>query len=129
MVAALDFIAGLPQVDSDRLVVAGYSFGCWVGLKAACKDPRPRIMVGISPPVDMYDFSFLNGETRPKLLLAGDADFVCSTTAFLRLVDEVPEPKKWIVLPHTDHFHFGSEARLSTHVAEFLIGEFGKTRS
>ena len=69
--AALDFITGRPDVDSDRLLVAGYLFGCWVCLKAARQDPRPKVLIGISPPSDMYNFSFLREETRPKLLTRG----------------------------------------------------------
>ncbi|MEI8181745.1 MAG: alpha/beta fold hydrolase [Desulfomonile sp.] len=118
--AALDFVDNLEQVDSKRLVVAGYSFGCWVGLRAAIRDRRPARLIGISPPVNSYDFEFLKDETRPKLLIAGDRDFVCSKTAFLELVEEIPEPKMGVVLPGADHFHIGQEDYLVEHLGVFL---------
>ena len=38
MRAALDFLAAeIPRVP---LLVAGFSFGCWVGLRVACEDDR-----------------------------------------------------------------------------------------
>jgi len=118
--AALDFAEGLDQLDHKKLVLAGYSFGCWVALKAAARDPRPARLIGISPPVDEYDFSFLKGETRPKLLAAGDRDFVCSLPKFRQLLDETPEPKIGKILPGTDHFHVGREEALISEVNAFL---------
>jgi alpha/beta superfamily hydrolase len=47
--AALDYLTDQETIDPDRIVVAGYSFGCWVGLRAAAKDSRPSRLIGISP--------------------------------------------------------------------------------
>ena len=118
--AALDFAEGIEQLKSKKLVLAGYSFGCWVALNAAARDPRPDRLIGISPPVDEYDFSFLKEETRPKLLVAGDSDFVCSLPKFRQLLDEIPEPKMGKILPDTDHFHVGREESLVSEVNVFL---------
>jgi uncharacterized protein len=120
VLAAIDFLQTLKEVDADRLIVAGYSFGCWVGLRAAARDPRPKRLIGISPPVDSYDFGFLENETRPKLLIAGDSDFVCSLDRFQGLLERVPEPKKGVVLPGTDHFHVGGEEALIRETDAFL---------
>jgi alpha/beta superfamily hydrolase len=118
--AALDFAEGIDRLDPKKLILAGYSFGCWVALKAAARDARPARLVGISPPVDEYDFSFLKEETRPKLLVAGDRDFVCSLPKFRQLLDEIPEPKVGKILPGTDHFHVGREDDLIREVNAFL---------
>jgi uncharacterized protein len=118
--AALDFLSAAPEVDSGRILVAGYSFGCWVGLRAAAEDLRPSRLVGISPPVDPYDFGFLATEMRPKLLMAGDRDFVCSEDGFIRLGQSVPEPKRIVVLKGADHFHIGREGELVHEIGRFL---------
>ncbi len=128
VISAMDFLAGRTEVDPSRMVVAGYSFGCWVGLKAARQDPRPRVLIGVSPPLNMYDFGFLRDETRPKLLITGDLDFVCAKSAFLRLVDEIPEPKLGVVLTAADHFHMGRESDLTVEVVRFLGGHHLLTR-
>jgi len=118
--AALDFLERVDEVDSTRIILGGYSFGCWVGLKAAHADARPRRLIGISPPVNEYDFSFLSDEARPILLMAGDRDFVCSQQGFRDLIDSIPEPKVGIVLSGADHFHFGREKHLIGKIQEFL---------
>ncbi len=118
--AALGFIDRYDGVDSSNTILAGYSFGCWVGLKAAFIEERPMRLVGVSPPLDIYDFSFLADENRPKLLIAGDRDFVCSQEKFQELAENVPEPKRIILLPGVDHFHFGTEEKVVDSVVEFL---------
>lgn len=118
--AALDFAERIERLDPKKLVLAGYSFGCWVALNASARDPRPARLIGISPPVDEYDFSFLKGETRPKLLVAGDSDFVCSLPKFRQLLDDIPEPKVGKILSGTDHFHVGREEALISAVNAFL---------
>ncbi len=120
VLAAIDFILQSNHVDASTLLVAGYSFGCWVSLKAVAQDDRPTLLVGISPPADVYDFGFLSAEKRPKLLVAGDSDFVCSTQHFRELVDRMPEPKRAVLLPGTDHFHVGGEATLVRELHAFL---------
>jgi alpha/beta superfamily hydrolase len=120
VLAALDFLQRQDRVDSQRLAVAGYSFGSWVGLNAASRDPRPASLIGISPPLEASDFSFLKNEERPKLLLVGDKDFVCSVSSFEKLVADIPEPKKGVVLKGHDHFHFGQEDTLVREMEAFL---------
>jgi uncharacterized protein len=120
VLAALDFITAREEVSPDRLLLAGYSFGCWVALKTAARDARPALLVGISPPLDPYDFGFLSAETRPKLLVSGDRDFVCPKDRFLELVQLVPEPKRGVLLPYTDHFHVGREDALIRELHSFL---------
>ena len=118
--AALDYIAGLDEVDPDRLILAGYSFGCWVALKTAQYDPRPTRLIGISPPLDAYDFDFLRDEPRPKLLLAGDRDFVCPQDQFEQLLEKISQPKAGKVLHGADHFHRGQEEDLVDEMNAFL---------
>jgi uncharacterized protein len=120
VLAAMDFILQRKDIDARTLVLAGYSFGCWVSLKAAARDDRPTALVGISPPTDVYDFSFLSAEKRPILLIAGDDDFVCSTQHFRELVDRIPEPKRAVLLPGTDHFHVGGETAIIRELHSFL---------
>jgi uncharacterized protein len=119
--AALDFLESSAGIDPLRIVLAGFSFGCWVGLKAACRDPRPSRLIGISPPVNGHDLSFLIKAERPILLIAGERDArYCSESTFNGLFESIPEPKRAIILPGSDHFHTGREQELVSEINDFL---------
>lgn len=118
--AALDFLATVDTVDPRRLIVAGYSFGCWVGLRAVREDKRPARLVGVSPPLDMYDFSFIQSDQRPKMFLVGDRDFVCSVSAFKKFANELRPPKMTTIFKGADHFHAGNEKDIVSSVHSFL---------
>lgn len=56
------------------LWLAGFSFGCYAGLRAAHADPRVEHMFAVAPAVNLYDFSFLDRETRPLTVVQGTSD-------------------------------------------------------
>src|SRR6059058_4252225 len=56
--AALDFLA--KQFAGVPLLLAGFSFGAWVGLRVGCEHPRVSHLIGLGIPVNRSDFSFLN---------------------------------------------------------------------
>ncbi|MGB6899529.1 MAG: alpha/beta hydrolase [Candidatus Acidiferrum sp.] len=55
--AALDFLAG--EFPNTPLLVCGFSFGCWVGLRVGCEDARVKLLIGLGAPVNNADFSYL----------------------------------------------------------------------
>jgi alpha/beta superfamily hydrolase len=119
--AALDFLEHLDGIDMCRVMLAGFSFGCWVGLQAGSRDPRPSRLVGISPPVNGHDMSFLSKAERPILLIAGGQDdLYCSEQTFKEFIELIPEPKRAVILPESDHFHNGREYQLVSEINQFL---------
>src|ERR1700738_3977789 len=64
--AALDFLAS--EYPSVPLLLAGFSFGSWVGMRVGCTDPRVRDLIGLGLPVGDLDsraFSFFGGGAKP----------------------------------------------------------------
>src|SRR6202140_249055 len=58
--AALDFLAA--EYPGAPLLLAGFSFGSWVGLRAGCKDSRVTDLIGLGLPVGNLasrEFSYL----------------------------------------------------------------------
>jgi hypothetical protein len=70
--AALDFLA--TEFPSSQLLVAGFSFGSWVGLRVGCEDARVARLIGLGIPVNSSDFSFLSQCAKPKLFVHGEND-------------------------------------------------------
>jgi alpha/beta superfamily hydrolase len=99
------------------LVLAGFSFGAAVGLRAACADARARAIVGIGVPVGpvaagsevprTYTFDFLQQCAKPKLFVSGGRDQFGPRDKLEALIASVPEPKKLVVTEGADHFFEG----------------------
>ncbi|MDC3959709.1 alpha/beta hydrolase [Polyangium jinanense] len=97
--AAIDFLAP----EHPRLLVAGYSFGAWVGLRAGAADPRARALIGIGIPINVYDFSYLHETRKPLLLIQGDRDEWGDIEAVRTLARELPGPVTLEVIPGANH--------------------------
>ena len=70
--AALDFLAN--EFPGVPLLLAGFSFGCWVGLRVGCEDKRVTELIGLGTPVNSSDFSYLETCAKPKLFVHGEND-------------------------------------------------------
>jgi len=110
-----DVRTALNWVDREfhlPMIFAGFSFGAAVGLRVACADARVRAVIGLGLPVDaiddrVYDFEFLRDCMKPKLFVSGDRDQFGPRAKLQRLVEALPEPKKFVVVEGADHFFEG----------------------
>jgi uncharacterized protein len=114
--AALDFLAR----DHPRLLVAGYSFGAWVGLHAGAEDPRVEKLIGVGLPVNVFDASFLRGVSKPLLLVHGDRDEWGAIEKVQAIAGEVAGPVTVEVLPGADHSLEGYLEPMMEAIARFL---------
>jgi len=110
------------EQEDGPLFFVGYSFGAAVGTKAVVADGRVRALVCVSPPIAMYDFSYLTDDRRPKLLVAGDQDFVCPVKPLEELFGSLPQPRSIHIIPGADHFLWRMEDRAADYVIDFLQG-------
>ena len=115
-----DVRTALDWLDAEfrlPLILAGFSFGAAVGLRAACADDRVRALVGVGTPVApvvadteeprVYTFEFLSDCAKPKLFVSGARDQFGPRAKLEALVASVPEPKKLVVIEGADHFFEG----------------------
>jgi alpha/beta superfamily hydrolase len=116
--AALDHLG--EKFGEAGVVVAGFSFGAWVGLRVACEDERVRALVGVGLPTDMSDHSYLTRCCKPKLFVQGTRDEYGAETAVRQLVEQAPEPKKLIWIEKADHFFAGQLEELQAAVRDHL---------
>jgi len=72
--AALDWLH--ERCPDAPLWLAGFSFGCYAGLRAARDNPDVKRLFAVAPAVNLYDFSFIDGDARPLTVVHGDADEV-----------------------------------------------------
>ena len=116
--AAIDWL----QTKFPRLplVLIGFSFGAWVGLQVADRDPRIVAMVGLGLPLDHYDLDFLTENVKPALYVIGTADEFCPRDKMEQLARRLPpySDVRWI--EGADHFFTNLIEQVQTLISEFL---------
>jgi len=117
---AFSFLKSQSMVDRSRLFIAGYSFGAWVGLRAACKIENLQAAAGVAPPFGIFNFDFLKSVSIPILLVGGDQDAFCNLEEFERNFAELSSRKKKVIIKGTDHFYWGKEPEVGAAVKDFF---------
>jgi len=103
------------------LWVVGFSFGAYAGLRAAALDPRVRRLVAVAPAVSWYDFTFLETERRPVMIVQGGADEVVDPAAVRAFRSRMERPPEWVWEPEADHFFSGGVRPMAEGVAQRLF--------
>lgn len=116
--AALDFLAS--EFPATPLVLAGFSFGCWVGLRVGCADPRVESLIGIGAPVNDSDFSHLSTCAKPKLFVHGSNDQFGSVENLHPFVESLPGENELVVVEGVDHFLTGKLDRLGPAITAWM---------
>jgi alpha/beta superfamily hydrolase len=126
--AALDFLA--TEYPGAPLLLAGFSFGSWVGLRAGCHASRVKELIGLGLPVgDLgnQEFSYLDACAKPMLLVCGEFDMYCPPQKLQAMTDAFPanvkEQTKVAVIRGADHFFAGHLPELDRTIADWLVGE------
>jgi alpha/beta superfamily hydrolase len=115
--AALDFLAA--EFPDTPLWLAGFSFGCWVGLRVGCADPRVVKLIGIGAPVNHSDFSYLQSCGKPKLFVQGSGDRFGDVRKLEALVHGLPGENRLVVVDGVDHFFSGKIAELGRAIVNW----------
>ena len=116
--AALDFLA--KEFPKTPLLVGGFSFGCWVGLRVGCEDPRVKLLIGLGAPVNSTDFSFLAQCGKPKLFAHGEKDQFGDPAKLKRVVDAAPGENSVVIVSDADHFFAGKLEQLDSAITAWM---------
>jgi alpha/beta superfamily hydrolase len=103
------------QSEFDRpIVVAGFSFGGVMALKACCVDAPPadvRALAVLGLPTRIQGreiaYTFLSNCPLPKLLLSGDHDQFAPAADLAQVAASAREPKQLTLIPGADHLFTG----------------------
>src|SRR5215469_5988401 len=115
---ALDFLAS--EFPTRPILLAGFSFGSWVGLAVGCEDNRVSDLIGLGIPVNSVSLSYLRNCDTPKLLIQGGNDQFGSQENVNELFDELPDPKKLVFVEGADHFFTGKLDQMTAAIGAWL---------
>jgi alpha/beta superfamily hydrolase len=126
VLAVLDFLAA--EYPGVPLLVAGFSFGSWVGLRAGCGDPRVSELIGLGLPVDNFaarSFSYLDRCAKPKLLVTGELDQFGPPKKLRAMVErfpaEIQAQTRVEFIAGGDHFFKGHLPELHQAISAWLV--------
>ena len=122
--AALAFVPAEKEIDSGRTGLAGYSFGGSVVLPVALEDERVSLLALVSPALLETGWEQLKEYSRPKLVIAGDADSEIRLDLFKSYMKDVNVPGECQLVAGADHFWFGYEEELAQRVTGFFVDGF-----
>ncbi|RMH53426.1 MAG: alpha/beta fold hydrolase [Alphaproteobacteria bacterium] len=105
--AALDYLQML-NPNARQCWVAGFSFGAWIGMQLLMRRPEIAGFVSVSPPANMYDFSFLAPCPSSGLIINGEADRIVPPAEVEKLVARLKQQKGITIthqtIPGANHF-------------------------
>lgn len=115
---AIDFLTA--EFPGIPVLLAGFSFGAWVGLRVGCEDPRVSHLIGLGIPVNSTDFSFLRQCFKPKLFVHGGNDQFGAIEKVKALVLSIPGENHLAVVAGVDHFFAGKLNELDAAIRNWL---------
>jgi len=121
--AAVDFLA--TEFSSKPILLAGFSFGSYVGLRVGCEDRRVTRLIALGLPVNNVDASYLRSCAKPKLFIQGGNDQFGSRENFETLFATLPEPKKLVFVGGADHFFEGHLDELGPIIHDWVESQAG----
>ena len=115
---AIDYLAH--EFPGATLLVAGFSFGAWVGLRVGCEDPRVTRLIGIGIPVAQKDMRFMRNCEQPKLFISGSQDEYGPLEKVEEVFAIMQDPKRLRIVAGVDHFFTGKLPKVGEEITTWL---------
>ncbi|NWH09002.1 MAG: alpha/beta hydrolase [Alphaproteobacteria bacterium] len=121
--AALDWMQSF-NPSAKQCWVAGYSFGAWIAMQLLMRRPEIAGFISVSPPANLYDFSFLAPCPASGIIVHGRSDRVVPEADVDRLAERLKTQKGIVVeyqkLEGANHFYEATLADLMGLVEGYL---------
>jgi alpha/beta superfamily hydrolase len=118
--AAMAFILAQPGVRKDNAVMAGYSFGAMVALRAGYEHAEASRIVAVALPIGVTEATVPSGASKRLILVSGDRDSYSPVAALTALQNRIGKSARLEIIKGADHFFGGAEAELSRAIAAAL---------
>lgn len=120
VLAALAFAGSQESIATDRVGLAGYSFGAGVAMKTAQRGGVTKALSLIGRArVDAED-DFSRIPSLPIQFIIGDRDRLMPDEQFADLTNRLTVPPEMHVIPGADHFFMGQEREATEFVTAFF---------
>lgn len=110
--------------DASSIWICGFSFGAWISLQLLMRRPEIEGFVAISPPANLYDFTFLSPCPSSGLVTMGTKDDVVKEEEVRSMLSKLSmQPGARVdykVIEQADHYYRNHLASLSEIVKEYV---------
>jgi alpha/beta superfamily hydrolase len=100
------------------IAIVGYSFGAWVGARAALGLPRVTQVVAVAPPLSFFDWQFAASLGSKLAVVVGDRDQYCPREALDRFASA--NRLRPTIVAGADHFFGAGSDVVGRAVVELL---------
>jgi alpha/beta superfamily hydrolase len=122
--AALDWVQTFNPNAADCWIV-GYSFGAWIGMQLLMRRPEIGRFISVSPPANLYDFTFLAPCPASGLIVHGGADELVTFESVKKLSDKLNSQRNITVdlrvIESANHLFQGGFDELTPLVENYLV--------
>lgn len=98
--------------------LAGFSFGSRIALKLGCSIPGAKRIIAVGFPTVYKDRGYLEGCKVPRVFVQSTNDEHGPVADLELVVAALPEPKRLILIPASDHFFAEGLPRLEEAIFE-----------
>lgn len=123
---ALDWLQQQHQNNRESWIV-GFSFGAWIAMQLLMRRPEVVGFICVSPPANIYDFSFLAPCPTSGLIVHGEDDNYVPEIHISRLYDRLKLQKgvdiDYQLIGGADHFYKKNAASMIDAVSTYLDGQ------
>jgi alpha/beta superfamily hydrolase len=110
--------------DAATYWISGFSFGAWIALQLLMRRPELEGFVAVSPPANMYDFTFLSPCPRSGLIIQGDEDSIVDEESVRKLADKLDSQRDieidYRLIHGADHFFRGMIDELNDSLKQYI---------
>lgn len=127
--AALDWLQTYNK-DASSCWIAGFSFGAWISMQLLMRRPEIEGFLSISPPANMYDFTFLAPCPSSGLIVQGTQDEIVTEAAVQKLAEKLQSQKSIKVdyqrIDGANHFYENHLDILVQKIDQYLTSRLGE---
>jgi alpha/beta superfamily hydrolase len=120
---ALDWLQQ-QNMDASHCWIAGFSFGAWIALQLLMRRPEIDGFTAISPPANLYDFTFLTPCPAAGLLTIGSKDDIALEEPLTRLAAKLTHQKgpqvEYKIINDADHYYRNHLDELNNLLDDYL---------
>lgn len=110
--------------NAPYAVVAGFSFGAWIGMQLLMRRPEVRGFISVAPPANTHDFLFLAPCPQSGLIIHGDKDQIVPVEAVDKLVQKLQMQKGITIdhriVPDANHFFHDKTDILMSNIHDHM---------